>query len=370
MSELEILLDGVEVEWTTLDAIATITIGDFVRKDIQNDSAAFPVYNGGITPTGYYNKFNNTGNKIIVSARGANAGFVNRISTEYWAGNSCYSVGVKDVNKVNWIYIYYYLKCYEEKMIGSQQKGGIPAISKKQMQLFKIPIPSLAIQKEIVRILDTFTELTVELTAALRTELTARIKQYNYYREQLLTFEGRAVDWKPLSEVAVIGTGRHDTKDAIDDGDYIFYARGKEPLKLDSYDFEETAIITAGDGAGVGKVYHWVTGKYALHQRAYRIVPHTDVNARFIYHYILANFSFYLEKASVSSSVTSLRRPMFMKFTIAIPPLEEQERIVNILDTFEALTTSMSEELHKEIALRKKQYEYYRNKLLTFSKDT
>src|SRR5690606_31518938 len=124
----------------------------------QNKSAEFPVYNGGISPTGYYDKFNNSGNKIIVSARGANAGFVNRITRPYWAGNSCYSVGIKDTSKLDWLFVYYFLKGNENKIIGSQQKGGIPAVSKKQMEVFKLPIPPLEIQQKIVAILDKFTE--------------------------------------------------------------------------------------------------------------------------------------------------------------------------------------------------------------------
>lgn len=82
--------EGGSVEWKSLGEVAIITIGAFVRKDKQNPDADYPVYNGGRTPTGYYEDFNNDGDKIIVSARGANAGFVNKSSTPYWAGNSCY----------------------------------------------------------------------------------------------------------------------------------------------------------------------------------------------------------------------------------------------------------------------------------------
>ena len=181
---IETLLDGAEIEWKPLEEIATITIGEFVHKDYQDSAAAYPVYNGGTSPTGYYDKFNNTGNKIIVSARGANAGFVNRISKPYWAGNSCYSVGIKDSEKMDWGFVYYFLKGNESKLIGSQQKGGIPAVSKKQMEIIMIPVPPLVIQKEIVRFLDTFTELTAELEA----ELSLREKQYEYYRNIFLTF--------------------------------------------------------------------------------------------------------------------------------------------------------------------------------------
>lgn len=187
----EKLLGGIDVSWEPLESLATITIGEFVKKDKQDPSAPYPVYNGGISNTGYYDQYNNTGNKIIVSARGANAGFVNKITTPYWAGNSCYSIGTKYEDKINWAYIYYYLKTNESKLISGQQKGGIPAVSKKQMEGLQIPVPcpdnpkkSLEIQKEIVRILDTFSVLTTELT----TELNSRKKQYNYYCDILLNF--------------------------------------------------------------------------------------------------------------------------------------------------------------------------------------
>jgi type I restriction enzyme S subunit len=176
------------------------------------------------------------------------------------------------------------------------------------------------------------------------------------------------VEWKTLGEVAVIGTGSHDTQDAIDDGVYIFYARGRDPLKLDCFDFDETAIITAGDGAGVGKVFHYAQGKYALHQRAYRIVPGSAMNPRFVYHCIKSHFYAYIQKASVSSSVTSLRRPMFLEFPIPVPSLTEQARIVAILDKFDALTESLIVGLPREIELRQKQYEHYRDFLLSFPK--
>ncbi len=305
-----------------------------------------------------------------------------------------------DEKKINTDYVFHFLETqYENLRQISSGNSGRGGLNLQMISNYKAPIPcpenpekSLAIQAEIVRILDTFTELT--------TELTARKKQYNYYRDQLLSFtpphqpalagtppeegnghiseggeaclpaclSGRQVEWKTLGEVAEIGTGRHDTQDAIDDGDYIFYARGRVPLRLDVFDFDETAIITAGDGAGVGKVFHYAQGKYALHQRAYRIVPKEIMEQRFIYHYIAAYFYVYIQKASVNSSVTSLRRPMFLNFPVPVPTLSEQARIVTILDKFDTLTTSITEGLPREIELRQKQYEYYRDLLLSFPK--
>ncbi len=186
-----------------------------------------------------------------------------------------------------------------------------------------------------------------------------------YYRDNLLTSK-KGLKQVLLSDIATIGTGSHDTQDAVADGEYIFYARGRKPLRLNSYDFDEKAIITAGDGVGVGKVFHFTCGKYALHQRAYRIVPYENVDAKFIYYYIVANFARYLEQISVHASVTSLRRPMFLKYPVLLPPIQEQKRIVSILDKLEALVNDISIGLPAELNARRQQHEHYRNTLLTF----
>ncbi len=239
-----------------------------------------------------------------------------------------------------------------------------------------IPIPcprnpekSLAIQAEIVRILDAFTELTAELTVELTAELTARKKQYNYYHDQLLTFEEGEVEWKALGQVAIIGTGSRNTNEAVLGGQYPFFVRSQASRTIDDFEFDETAIITAGDGVGVGKVFHYISGKYALHQRAYRIVvTDNNVKSKFLFHFIRNNFARYLTTTSVHASVTSLRKPMFEKYPIPIPSPEEQERIVAILDRFDTLTDSITEGLPREIELRQQQYEYYREQLLSFPK--
>ncbi len=171
----------------------------------------------------------------------------------------------------------------------------------------------------------------------------------------------------PLVSLAEIGTGSHDTKDALEQGEYPFYARGVDVLALDSFDFDETAIITAGDGVGVGKVMHFVEGKYALHQRAYRIhITSPNLIPKYYYYFMKATFLGYMEKKAVNSSVTSVRKKMLEDYPIPTPSLEEQERIVSILDKFDLLVNDISEGLPAEIEARRKQYEYYRDKLLKF----
>ncbi|MGR4338277.1 restriction endonuclease subunit S [Klebsiella pneumoniae] len=386
MSYLEKLLDGVEVEWKTLEDISIkissggtpkTGVSEFYDGDIpwlRTQEVNFcDIWDTEvkITESGVKNSSAKwiPKNCVIVAMYGATVGKIGINKIPMTTNQACANIQLNE-EVAHYRYVFHFL-CSQYTYIKSLGTGSQTNINAQIVKNIKIPIPcpdnpekSLAIQSEIVRILDTFTALTAELTA----ELTMRKKQYNYYRDQLLSFDEGEVEWKTLGEVAVIGTGNHDTQDAIEHGKYIFYARGREPLKLNVFDFDETAIITAGDGAGVGKVFHYAKGKYALHQRAYRIVPNAFMNPRFVYHYITVYFFTYIQKASVSSSVTSLRRPMFLKFPIPVPPSEEQARIVEILDKFDTLTNSITEGLPREIELRQKQYEYYRDLLFSFPK--
>ena len=388
---LEKLLDGAGVEWKKIaDVALKVTSGGTPKTDVNEywENGDIPWMSSGevnfetiyktenyITELG----LKNSSAKIIpknslviaLAGQGKTRGKVARTRIELTTNQSLAAITV-DENLVNPDYLFHFLKTQYQNLrqisSGSGTRGGL---NLQMISNYNFPLPcpsqpkkSLEIQAEIVRILDAMTAHTAELTA----ELTARKKQYNYYRDKLLSFEDGEVEWKKLEEVAVIGTGSHDTQDAIEDGKYIFYARGRDPLKLDVFDFDETAIITAGDGAGVGKVFHYAQGKYALHQRAYRIVPKQMTNPRFVYHYIASYFYSYIQKASVSSSVTSLRRPMFLNFPIPVPSIEEQDRIVAILDKFDSLANSITEGLPREIELRQKQYAYYRDLLLSFPK--
>ncbi|MBY2898204.1 hypothetical protein AE938_04875 [Bacteroides fragilis] len=416
MSYLDKLLDGVEVEWKTLGDEDFVEIANSGRRPVKASeriSGNIPYY-GANNIQDYVDGFTHDGKYVLIAEDGT-ASLENYsiqwATGKFWANNHVHVL--RGIGSLNSRFLFHYLRIVN--FIPFLSGGGRAKLTKGKLIEISIPIPPIEIQKEIVRILDKFSTLTAELTA----ELTARKSQYEYYRNQLLTYpmeefdqsllrlnrsatsiqnsdnsvqplsilnlhtgnsvlqpQGKRVEWKTLGEVGEIGTGSHDTQDAVENGNYIFYARGREPLRLNVFDFDEIAIITAGDGVGVGKVFHYAQGKYALHQRAYRIVPGKRVNPRFMYHYISAHFYAYVQKTSVSSSVTSLRKPMLLKFPIPIPypndiekSLKEQERIASILDKFDTLTTSITEGLPKEIELRQKQYAYYRDMLLTFPND-
>lgn len=370
MKNLEILIqelcpDG--VEFVKLGDVCEIKTGKGITQKDCSESSKYPVYSGGKEPMGYYKEFNRNANTVTVSRVGAYAGFVNYVTEDFYLNDKCFSVLPKKDEDINSKYLYYKLKALECSIINMQSGGGVPTINTKKVGSLEIPLPPIEVQTEIVRILDKFTSLEAELEA----ELDCRKRQYEYYRDKLLSFDnvgGQEVEWKTLGELAEIGTGSSNTKDGLSEGLYPFYTRGQEVLRKNEYEFDDEAIITAGDGVGVGKVIHYVKGKYALHQRAYRFKPGNLLNARFLYFYMTSTFYKYICGNSVSSSVSSLRKPRLLKYPIPLLPMVEQNRIVSILDRFESLTTSLQSGLPAEITARRQQYEHYRDKLLTFKR--
>lgn len=284
-------------------------------------------------------------------------------------------------------YLYYLLQTnrsnayYEKNLTGSTIKN----LGLKALREYQIPLPPIDVQKNIIKILDRFDKLNNDMSEGLPAEIEARKKQYEYYRDTLLSFDdkacsqivkverereltrSKAIKWLKLCDIADIGTGSSNTNEALEVGKYPFFVRSQDVKRKDTYEFDETAIITSGDGVGVGKIFHFVEGKYALHQRAYRIhITDENVLPKYFFYYMKATFLNYIEKNSFHSSVTSVRRPMLNNYLVPVPPLEEQERIVSILDRFDKLCNDISEGLPAEIEARQKQYEYYRDKLLTF----
>lgn len=315
-----------------------------------------PVYgSGGVMR--YVDSAAAEGPSVLIPRKGS-LGNIFYVEGPFWVVDTIFRTEINS-SLIEPKFVYYQLMAMGlDKM---NQAGGVPSQTQSVLKSLRIPVPPLEVQWEIVRILDHFTALEAELEA----ELEARQQQYDHYRN-CLVLDREGATTVHLGNIATISTGKHDTKDATISGDYNFYARGRDPLKLDTFDFDEEAIVTAGDGVGVGKVFHFARGKYALHQRAYRIVPQESVDARFIYHYFIADFARYLERKSVHASVTSLRRPMFLNYPIRLPSLEEQRRVSSLLDKFDSLINDLSVGLPAELAARRKQYEYYRDKLLTF----
>lgn len=375
MKYIEKLLQGTKVEWKKLGEVAEIKRGRVISKGYLNENAGlYPVYSSqteNMGEIGRIRTFDFDQESITWTTDGAKAGTVFHRKGRFSITNVCGLIKIRDIQSIGYRYLYYWLSIEAKKHVYLGM--GNPKLMSNQMERVPIPIPPLHVQQEIARILDKFTELETELEAKLETELALRKQQYERYRDQLLSpdkgLSEIEVEWKKLGEVAEIGTGSSNRQDEVEQGEYPFYVRSKNVLHSTTYQFDETAIIIPGEG-GIGDIYHYAEGKYALHQRAYRIhLIEGRLLDKFLFYFMGACFKRYIISKSVVATTTSIRKPMLEQFPIPIPPLHVQQRIVSVLDKFHTLTTSISEGLPREIELRKQQYKYYRDKLLSFSNE-
>lgn len=365
MSKLEELIqqlcpDG--VEYKHIGSISEIGTGSSNSNEASEDGK-YPFFIRSQTVK-LKNDYEYDDESIIIPGEGDIGEIIHYINGKYALHQRVYRIHFF-TNNIITKFAYYYMQAYFKPFIRKRAVSAtVTSIRKPMLEQFPLPIPPLAVQKELVRILDQFTELTTELTV----ELTARKKQYEYYQQKLFAFDDNT-EWTTLSRIADIGTGNSNTNEELENGKYPFFVRSQEVRRKNTYEYDETAIITSGDGVGVGKIFHYIEGKYALHQRAYRIhITDKRVLPKFYFYYMKSSFLTYIEKTSFHSSVTSIRRPMLNNFPVPILDTEDQRRIVSILDKFDALCNDPTSGLPAEITARQKQYEYYRDKLLTFKK--
>ena len=186
MSKLKKLIEELcpeGVEWKKLGDIADLLRGRRLTKKELTDNAEFPVYHGGIEPIGYYTQNNRSANTVMIINVGASAGTIGFCDKPFWSSDGCYCIGKTDLLIDR--YLYYFFSQNQNAIVSKVRHAGIPTLDSKVIANFEIPVPPLPVQEEIVRILDKFTTLEAELEA----ELEARKKQYEYYRNQLLTFD-------------------------------------------------------------------------------------------------------------------------------------------------------------------------------------
>lgn len=148
-----------------------------------------------------------------------------------------------------------------------------------------------------------------------------------------------------------IQTGSRDTEDAVDDGMYPFFVRSQSVERIDSMSFDCEAIFTAGDGAGVGKVFHHYTGAFDFHQRVYMMNNFRDVSGTYLYHYLRENFFKVALEGGAKSTVDSLRRPVFTSFPVCLPPRDEQDAIVRTVDAAALRMDALTAEARRAINL-------------------
>lgn len=373
MSKLEELIeqycpDG--VEWKHLEEFCEIKTGKGITKKDSNENGTYPIISGGVTPMGYYHIFNREGRTVTISRVGANAGLVSFIDKRFYLNDKCFSIIPS--NGTNTKFLYYILSAREADIKGMQSEGGVPTINTQKVGSIKIPVPPLPVQEEIVRMLDAFTELQAERQAELQAELQKRLQQYNYYRDFLLSFEGRTdVQWKKLEDLGVnldrkrkpIASGKRVK------GDIPYYGASGIVDYVEGYIFEGDYLLVSEDGANLltrtYPIAFSIHGKTWVNNHAHVIEFKERATRKYV--------EYYLNSIDLSPWISAGAQPKLTqdslnKLTIPIPPLEEQNRIVSILDRFDTLTNDLTSGLPAEMEKRRQQYEYYRDRLLTFKR--
>ena len=388
---MEKLLDGAQVEWLLLGDVTQYEQPSKYLVESKNYSDEFhvPVLTAGKTfILGYTDEtkgiYKASQNPVIIFDDFTTAN--KWVDFDFKAKSSAMKmITSSDENKFLLKYIFYWLNTLPSELIeGDHKRQWISNFFNK-----KIPIPcpdntekSLKIQTKIVRILDTFTELISELIS----ELAARKKQYNYYRDQLLSFKDGEVEWKTLGEVAKIQRGaspRPIAKYIVDDENGIPWIKigdtstgskyvDRTAQKITFEGAKKSRILKKGDfiisnSMSFGRPYILnIDG--AIHDGWASISDFENIlNSDYLYHYLSSNSvqNYWISKIN-SGSVSNLNADIIKTLPVPVPSFSEQARIVSILDKFEALTNSISEGLPHEIKLRQKQYEYYRDLLFSF----
>lgn len=374
MSNLEELIQEYcpnGVEMIELFKIAKIVRGDRItKKDIVEDGA-FPVISGGQMPMGRYGKYNREASTITISSYGA-AGYIGFQLEKFWANDVCLCVFPSE--KVENKYLYYALKTKQNYLYSKTTKAIPDHIPTTVLQELKIPLPALPVQREIVRILDSFTLYSAELTA----ELTARRKQYEFYRDKLLTFSQNDFEWTILEKIAVYTNGKGHENNVNEKGKYIlinskFISTKGEVIKFVDEQFSpiyqnEFAMVLSDlpNGRALAKCFFVLEDdRYTVNQRICRISNINEkILPKFLFYYMDRNKYFLAKDNGVDQ--TNLSKDYVLQMPIPVLPLAFQKRIVYVLDNFDEICSDLKIGLPAEMEKRQQQYEYYREKLLTF----
>lgn len=332
----ELRFKGFEGEWEKkkIINIAPLQRGfDLVKKDII--PGKYPVgYSNGILRN--HNEFKVEGPGVF-TGRSGTIGNVHYTEKKYWPHNTSLWVTDFKGNYAKFIYFFYISVNLKRYDAGS----GVPTLNRNDVHSLNKFIPKYAEQQKIADFL-TLLDRRIE-------QQQEKIESWRSYKmgmmQNLFSREFRFKDEDGLSfpkweerfivEIADVSTGNKDTHDKVDGGKYPFFVRSNHIENIDSYSFDGEAILTAGDGVGVGKVFHYINGKFDFHQRVYKISGFKGCIGRYLYYYFSKNFLREAMKYNAKTSVDSVRREMITKMLVPLPSLQEQKKIAKTLSLIE-----------------------------------
>lgn len=368
------------VEYKLLKDISEMQRGQSITtKDLT--AGNIPVIAGGQEPSFYNDKYNREGETITVSSSGAYAGFLN-----YWNEPIlCTDSFSIKTEKLNMRYLYHYLKTKQLEIYDKKKGAGIPHIHVSDLEKMKIPCPKIDVQEEIVKILDKFDELEAKLEKELEKELEIRKSQYEFWRKGIFNnVNGEKIK---LSDLCIIGDGLHGTPHYVDESEYYFIngnnlnngeiTYDNKTKKISKVEFDSQNILLNNNtllmsiNGTIGKVAYYNNEKIMLGKSVayFNIVDTNKLSRKYLYYLLQSPNSIkYYQDSLTGTTILNLGLKALREFEVIIPSIDEQNRISNCLEHFDKLINDISECLSSEIELRRQQYEYYRNKLLSFEK--
>lgn len=399
MTNILELLKNEKVEWKKLGEVCEIKTGKNINKQIiENNKGYYPVINSGREPLGYYNQYNTEDDPIGITSRGAGVGSITYQEGKYFRGNLNYSATIKNKNYLNIKFLYHLLLENQESIKKLATFQGIPALNGSELKKLEIPIPSLEIQEKIVKILDKFTNYVMEL----QLELQSRTNQYTYYRDKLLSEEyltkmtkemeeDRKLNIFKLDEIFDFKNGLNKGKEFFGKGvPFISYVNVYKLDRLQEEDIIEKVDLTEDEierfSVIKGDVLFTRTSE-VKEEVGYSSVVIEDLENTVFNGFtirarlknrgiLLPEYSAHLFrcheirkeiiKRTSFTTRASLSGQELGKVKVVIPPLSLQNKIVKVLDKFQILLSDTKGLIPEEIEQRQKQYEYYREKLLTF----
>ena len=373
------------LEWKNLGEIADVTNGERPNTPIL-EKGEYPYINAGRTNSGWLNVFNSIKGAVTTPSHGEGGiGSVLFQEKDFWCGALCYKIYTH--NCVLGKYLFHYLKNNPSLLLDCKNVGGQPYINRKQLEKVPIEVPPIAEQTRIVGILDTFTA-SIE---NLKQQIAQRRKQYNwiidhfYYSdkyEMIKAAEEGKVQVKTMDEIGTFIRGRRFVRtDIVQEGIpcihygdmYTYYGvwADKAPTfltkekatKLRFAQKGDVVIVAAGENdIDIGVGVAWLGEDEVVVHDACFIYKH-DMDPKYISYFLRSmNYHLQIRMGVVDGKICSISAKELGRTLVPIPSLPEQQRIVSILDTFEASIAN----LEQQLVQREKQYEYYRNKLLTF----
>lgn len=388
------MLKNEKVEWKKLGDVCEFKRGKSItKKNVKEGN--IPVIAGGQKPAYYHSEFNRSGETITVAGSGAYAGFLGFWEEPIFLSDA-FSIETCDL--LNKKYLYYYLLNMQDKIYDLKKGSGIPHVYGEDMARLMIAIPSLEIQEKIAKTLDKFTNYVTELQSELQSELQLRNKQYEYYRDKLLSkeylnkvlnnydlykYELRETTLGDLAQVNRGASPRPISNFITNSEDGVPWIKISD-AGLNSKYINQTIQRITREGAKKSRLLKkgdFIISNSMSYGRPYILAIEgcihdgwasiseyeENLNSDFLYHYLNSNKvqNYWLKKMN-TSSVSNLNSDIIKSLPIPLIDKNLQAKIAEILDKFQAITQDINGSLPDEIEKREKQYEYYREKLLTF----